>query len=96
MQVKKHLELLGKPCKDKVTGMEGVITSIGFDLYGCIQAIVHPGLDEKGETKETVWFDVARLEITDEEPVMDVPDFEYGHVAEGKKGPSEKPSAMKA
>lgn len=96
MQVQKHLELLGMPCKDRVTGMTGVVTSIGFDLYGCVQAIVHPGLDEKGGLKETLWFDIARLEITGDEPVMDRPNFEYGYVAEGKKGPAEKPGYGKA
>jgi len=96
MQVKKHLELLGMPCKDRVTGLTGVVTSIGFDLYGCVQAIVHPGLDEKGVLRDTLWFDIARLEITSDEPVMDRPDFEFGYIAEGKKGPSEKPNYGKA
>jgi len=96
MQVKKHLELLGMPCKDRVTGLTGVVTSIGFDLYGCVQAIVHPGLDEKGVLRDTLWFDIARLEITSDESVMDRPDFEFGYIAEGKKGPSEKPNYGKA
>lgn len=91
IQIQKHLELLGMPCKDKVTGMKGIITSIGFDLYGCVQAIVHPGLSKEGELKETLWFDIGRLEIIGKEPVMDRPNFDYGHIAEGKKGPSEKP-----
>jgi len=96
MLIKKHLEMLGMPCKDRVTGMEGVITAITFDLYGCIQAIVHPGIDKNGILKDTLWFDVARLEITSSTPVMECPNFNYGAVAEGKKGPSEKPRMMKA
>jgi hypothetical protein len=96
MKVQDHLMLLGMPCKDRVTGMLGTITSISFDLYGCVQAIVHPGLDEKGELKDTLWFDVARLEITGGKPVMDRPNFEYGYIAEGKKGPAEKPSYGKS
>ncbi len=95
MQVQKHLSLLGMPCQDRVTGMEGVITSVSFDLYGCIQAIVHPGMDKEGSLKDTLWFDIARLEITAENPVMNIPDFECGYVAEGKKGPAEKPTMVK-
>lgn len=96
MQVQKHLELLGMQCKDKVTGMEGIITSIGFDLYGCVQAIVHPGMSKEGDLKDTLWFDIARLEIRGKKPVMERPDFEYGYIAEGKKGPSEKPQMRKS
>lgn len=95
MLIEKHLRMLGMKCRDKVTGLEGVVTSMSFDLYGCIQAIVHPGLRD-GVLQETRWFDVARLEITSDLPVMDCPDFEFGAVAEGKKGPSEKPMDMKA
>ena len=95
-EVKKHLSLLGFPCKDRVTGLTGIITNIGFDLYGCVQAIVHPGMSGDGKLQDTIWFDIARLEITGNSPVMDQPNFEYGHVAEGKKGPSEKPPSGKA
>lgn len=90
MQVQEHLKLLGMPCKDKVTGLTGIITSISFDLYGCIQAVVNPGLDEKGKQKGQSWFDVTRLEVTGK-PVMEPPNFEHGYIAEGKRGPAEKP-----
>jgi len=36
----KHLEMLGKEGFDVVTGFDGVITSVSFDLYGCVQAVV--------------------------------------------------------
>jgi len=91
MQVEKHLSLLGLRCRDRVTGLEGVITNIGFDLYGCVQAIVHPGLDKEKMPRDTIWFDIARLEIKSQTPVMDRPNFEFGYVAEGKKGAGEKP-----
>ena len=93
--VKEHLSLLGKRCRDKVTGMEGVITCMSFDLYGCIQAVLHPGIDKDGKPRDTHWFDVSRLEKLSEIPVMLPPDFAFGDVAEGKKGPSEKPAFMK-
>jgi len=83
------LYLLGLRCRDKVTGMEGIVTSITFDLYGCIQAILHPGLDSDGKVSETFWFDQNRLEIVNDNPVMDRPDFGFD------KGPAERPKCMR-
>ena len=42
MLIKKHLDLLGHKVKDKVSGFQGVVISMSFDLYGCIQADVRP------------------------------------------------------
>jgi len=44
--IQKHLDLLGHKVTDRVSGFTGVVTSIGFDLYGCIQAVVTPGADK--------------------------------------------------
>jgi len=93
--VKKHLSLLGLKVKDKVTGYTGVVASIGFDLYGCVQAIVNPGMDKDGKLQDSQWFDVNRLEIKDKTPVMKLPNFEYGAQAEGDQGPCEKPRMNK-
>lgn len=92
--VKFHLGMLGLRVKDKVTGFKGVVTSVGFDLYGCVQCTVHPGLDEKGEPKDGRWFDSNRLEVLDGARVMPVPAFDYGpaEIARGDKGPAEKPA----
>ena len=49
MDIKKHLEILGFRVTDKVTGLTGVAVSVSFDLYGCIQVIVNPGLDKDGK-----------------------------------------------
>lgn len=86
MKMQKHLKLLGFPVKDKVTGYEGVVTSINFELYGCIQAIVSGKLDAKGEIPQGKWFDVTRLEIQSIDPVMLQPDFKKGYISTGKKG----------
>ncbi|MBI4997819.1 MAG: hypothetical protein HZC22_13195 [Rhodocyclales bacterium] len=94
--MQKHLDLLGMRVEDKVTGFKGVVASVGFDLYGCVQAIVNPGADKDGKLMEQYWFDVARLELTSEEPVMARPNFEYGPQAEGKQGAAEKPKFAKA
>lgn len=87
-----HLAKLGFKVKDKVTGIEGVITAVSFDLYGCVQTIVDRGLDKDGKKHESCWFDINRLELISKKPVMAIPDFIEGAVAEGRKGPAEKPS----
>lgn len=91
MNVQKHMELLGLPCRDKVTGFQGVVSSISFDLYGCVQAVVTPGAEDGTKLGDSHWFDIARIEVTHNEPVMRVPDFSQGYIAEGKKGSADKP-----
>jgi hypothetical protein len=88
-QVKKHIGILGMKAKDRVTGYKGVVTSVSFDLYGCIQAVITP--EQNGaEYQSGCWFDVRRLDIG-KKRVMDVPDYTSGYIAEGRKGPAEKP-----
>ena len=94
--VQKHLSILGMRVTDRVTGLGGVVTSVGFDLYGCVQAIVHPGIDKDGKLRDSLWFDIARLEVVSGAPVMPQPDFISGPVAEGLKGPAEKPAPCKS
>lgn len=93
-----HLKFLGFRVKDCVTGFEGVVSTVAFDLYGCIQAIVSPGVDEKGELRESKWFDLNRLQIMSEEPVLKRPTFEITQqvILEGKKGPAERPNFYKS
>lgn len=90
----RHLDLLGLYVRDRVTEFEGVVTSISYDLFGGIQAVVAPKKDPS--TKESdagsQWFDVARLEqIESVKRAMPVPNFEEGLIAEGDKGPAFKP-----
>ena len=80
-----YVNQLGLRVRDVVTGLEGVITSITFDLYGCVQALVSSGLDEKGETRPGQWFDLKRLVPQSDDPVMPVPTF--GHVPGGQELP---------
>jgi hypothetical protein len=89
-QVDNHIDMLGLEVRDAVTGFEGVVVSVSFDLYGCIQAVVTPKVKD-GELKDGWWFDVTRLEVQDGRPVMSRPDFSEGYIAEGRKGPAEKP-----
>ena len=88
--IEKHIETLGKPVQDKVTGLSGIVTSVSFDLYGCVQAVITPYADGS-KLNDSMWLDVTRLKITSEERVMDLPDYSKGYIAEGRKGCAEKP-----
>lgn len=72
--IQNHTSLLGWTVKDKVTGFRGVVTHIGIDLYGCVQAIVHPRAvaerDGSQKLEESRWFDLARLDKVGRAPVM--------------------------
>lgn len=96
INVKNHLNLLGMRVEDKVTGFKGVVATISFDLYGCVQAVVNPGADKDGKLMDQCWFDVSRLTLLALEPVMERPNYEFGPQAEGKQGAAEKPKFNKA
>lgn len=73
-----HLKLLGYVMRDKVTGFEGTVITVGYDLTGCIQAILKPKHDasiEKGEGPPSKWFDVKCLDQISSEPVIPQPNF---------------------
>jgi hypothetical protein len=67
------LRLLGLKVRDRVTGFTGVVSSVSYDLYGCIQAVVSPSVNDKGDMVDARWFDVARLDVVDHAPVMEIP-----------------------
>ncbi len=94
--IQKHLRLLGLKVRDRVTGMEGIVSSVCFDLYGCIQAAMNPGLDKDGKQRDQYWYDISRLLVLSDEPVMVQPDFVQGPQAEGRQGAAEKPSQIRA
>lgn len=92
-QAEKYIKhLLGRKVEDRVTGIKGVVTSISFDLYGCVQALVTPYAKEDGSLGESWWFDVTRLIIKSKRLVMDIPDYNAGYIAEGKSGCAYKPT----
>ena len=88
-------DLLGMEVKDKVTGVEGIVTSVCFDLYGCVQATINRGLDKDGKAYEQWWYDVQRLKVLMPNPVMEVPDFKTRDmsVPTYDRGPAEKAPA---
>lgn len=84
------IRLLGRRVEDRVTGFKGVITSVSFDLYGCVMCVVTPPTKEDGNETKAGWFDVQRLQVEPGDPVMPLPTF-AASVREHEKGPAEKP-----
>ena len=85
-----HVDLLGKTAKDRVTGFQGVVITVAFDLFGCVQAVIRPPADKDGKLNDAHYFDVNRLEIVDQKRVMPVPVF-GATPATHSHGPSERP-----
>ena len=89
-----YIDNLGKEAKDKVTGYRGILTSISFDLFGCVQYSITPFADEKDkEIKFGHWFDISRVHIFKKKKVMETPNYFKGyvekdskHITRGKKG----------
>jgi hypothetical protein len=85
--MKEHFKLLGHKVRDVVTGFTGMVTTISFDLYGCVQAVVTPEIEKKtGKRGESEWFDTKRLAILSKSPVMPIPSFDA--VPGGDKKPA--------
>jgi len=88
--INESIQLLGANATDKVTGFNGVITSVCFDLYGCVQVILTPTADEKGDVRDGRWFDIGRLRILSRGE-MAAPTFtSLGLPTDYHKGPAEK------
>jgi hypothetical protein len=76
MNKEKDLALLGFKVVDRVSGFTGVVTSITYDLYGCMQGLVTPETaEEPSKQRDSRWFDLKRLKAISASPVMEVPSF---------------------
>ena len=71
--IEQHIDMLGNTYKDKITGFQGVASTVSFDLYGCVQVVLVPPVDGS-EKKDGHWFDVNRLERVRKKRVMPVPE----------------------
>lgn len=89
--MQQYMKFLGFEAEDRVTGFKGVVASISFDLYGCVQVVLTPKVDKEGKPKESHWFDFKRLDITSRVPVM-VPEAFAEKIAGTERGPAEKPT----
>lgn len=95
--IKKHFDVLGLKVRDKVTGVEGIATSLSFDLYGCVQVCINRGVDKDGKHLDQWWYDIARITPLSDVPVMRRPDYlGDNQQAAGLQGPADKPSPHSA
>ena len=94
MKALTHINLLGQKVRCKTTGISGVVTSVSFDLYGCIQAVVQPPANADNTVPAGVWCDVNRLEISGGR-VMNTPNFDHQIIADGDHGPAAKPIVLR-
>lgn len=85
------MELLGFRVCDRVTGIEGVATSVCYDLFGCIQVCLQPQGTKKDtqESHDGRWYDLARLDIMGERVMVPPPFTRIDH------GPADKPTFNK-
>ena len=88
--IQETIDMLGLRAKDKVTGLSGVVSSVSFDLYGCVCCALSPGVTE-AKLPDSYWFDIHRLEILDGDRVMEVPDFAAVPRLSKKEKPAEVP-----
>jgi hypothetical protein len=56
---------LGKKGKDKISGLEGIITGRATYMYGCDQYCIVP-LAKDNAPSEGFWYDEGRIEVIDE------------------------------
>ncbi len=74
--MKNHLELLGYKVRDSVSGIEGVVSSICFDISGCIQGAVKLPAGKDGKMGESYWVDLKQLEKVSKWPVTAVSTYD--------------------
>jgi hypothetical protein len=56
-----YLQILGTEMKDKVTGITGMVSSVCFDAYGCVQACLTQRKTKSGTIPDQYWMDIKRL-----------------------------------
>jgi len=71
--VQESVNILGRYARDKITGIFGPITSVSFDLNGCVQCIINRGLDKDGKPYEGYWMDIQRMDLEPSDPIMPLP-----------------------
>ena len=89
--IQESLDLLRTMQQDVVSANEGMVSSVSFDAYGCVQAVLSRKANKKtGDIPDGRWVDVKRLRDLGKDRLMIVPDF--NKMDFGKEpGAAEKP-----
>jgi len=89
--ISRSLALLGTVMKDRVTGFTGMVSSVSFDAYGCVQCVLTPPKKKDGTLGDGHWFDVKRLQPVGAKQLrLMAPNFDKAFGDEG--GAAEKPA----
>lgn len=93
--MEKHFNMLGCIYTDVITGTTGVVDSLCFDLYGCVQASLREKTRKDGTIPDARWYDVSRLKLASKKRVMEIPTLYKFHGEQPKSyvpaGPADKP-----
>lgn len=54
---------MGMEVRDKVSGFQGIVTSIAKYLSGCDRVLVSPPVDAEGKMRESEHFDITEVEF---------------------------------
>ena len=57
---------LGDMVEDVLTGFKGRAIARATYLYGCVQLLIQPTVNEKGELPENAWVDEPQLKVIEE------------------------------
>ncbi len=69
-----YFDVLGFEAVDVVTGFEGVVSDVSFNLYGCVMVTLTPKQHkDKIEEASNRWFDHKRITITSNARVLEPP-----------------------
>lgn len=63
MSLQTYVNHLGLEVRDKVTGLQGIVTSVSFDICNCVQLLVTPKASGDGSRPDSMWLDVKRVEV---------------------------------
>lgn len=92
-------DLLGKKVRDRISGMVGIASSIGFELCDNTRVAITPSVDKDGKHVDGRWMSARRVEIVfGDEQVMPAPLFSTAQPTYGATpkqhthGPADVPS----
>jgi hypothetical protein len=74
VDVKEALSYLGKEVKDSVTGFEGIVSSVDFDLTGTTSGYVMPKALDGHHMKKGEWINLSKLVLTSTHRVVAHPE----------------------
>ena len=93
MDMDKIFNKLGFKGVDRISGYRGVIESVSFDIYGCVQYLLRREVkDNDPNTDVAAWYDEKRIRVTGKQRVIKCDFKDLCEI----KGPAKKPDDKRA